>query len=333
MITIGQIAELAGVSKSTVSRVLNSSGYVHEETRNKIKAIIKEYHYSPSATAQNLSRRETNTIGIVVPELDNSFFSEVLAGVSEIVDQNNLTMIVCNTSNNAEKEREALMMMEQQRVNGVIFTPAIGYSDEQAAKSIRIQLKKLKVPVVLVDREIENVQWDGVFYENFQSGYAAAERLIKKGCRKVGIITGDMDLKHARERYRGYRQALEDYRLNLNPSYVYEGNYTVERAYQITKDILSSKDQPEGLVLSNNLTMLGFMKGMTEFGLEPAEMIQTVGIDHIPILDIIGVKYDCITRDTKSMGRVAMELLLERCQNPERERKICIIPCQMKFNG
>lgn len=331
MITIGQIAEMAGVSKSTVSRVLNCSGYVREDTRKKIEAIIEEYHYSPSASAQNLSRRETNTIGVVVPELDNTFFTEVLAGVAEVVDENNFTMIVCNTSNDGEKEKAALSMMEQQRVRGVIFTPAIGYSDAAAEKSIRLQLKNLNVPVVLVDREIQNVQWDGVFYENFQSGYLATEHLIHSGKKKIGIITGDMDLKHARDRYQGYIQAMEDYHLTVNETYVYEGDYTVQGSYEITRRIIQTQDWPEGLVLSNNLTTLGYVKAIRELGKELDQEIKVVGIDHIPILDTIGYRYNCVTHDTKEMGRAAIELLLERLENSGRQKEIRIVPCIQKF--
>lgn len=331
MITIGQIAEMAGVSKSTVSRVLNCSGYVREDTRKKIEAIMEEYHYSPSASAQNLSRRETNTIGVIVPELDNTFFTEVLAGVAEVVDENNFTMIVCNTSNDGEKEKAALSMMEQQRVRGVIFTPAIGYSDAAAEKSIRLQLKNLNVPVVLVDREIQNVQWDGVFYENFQSGYLAAEHLIKSGKTKIGIITGDMELKHARDRYQGYIRAMEDYHLPVNEAYIYEGDYTVQGSYEITHRIMETRDCPEALVLSNNLTTLGYVKAIRELGKELDQEIKVVGIDHIPILDIIGYQYNCVTRDTKAMGRAAIELLLERLENSGRQKEIRIVPCIQKF--
>ncbi|MDO4522108.1 MAG: LacI family DNA-binding transcriptional regulator [Eubacteriales bacterium] len=330
MVTIGQIAKMAGVSKSTVSRVINNNGYVHEETRCKVEEIMEQYHYRPSASAQNLSRRETNTIGVIVPELDNTFFGEVLSGVAEVIDRNNMTMIVCNTNNDAKKEREALEMMEQQRVRGVIFTAAVGYSDAEAAKSIRLHLKHLNVPVVLVDREIENVQWDGVYYENFESGYLAAEYLIRHGNRRIGIITGDMELKHARERYRGYVQALEDYNIPLDKKYVYYGDFTLDTSYMITRKMIQSCAYPEALVLSNNRTTLGFIKGVNACGQEFGSEIQVVGIDHIPVLDMIGFSYDCVTRDTKGMGRRAMELLLDRFQEPEREKKIYVVPCIMK---
>ena len=331
MITIGQIASLAGVSKATVSRVINNNGYVREQTREKIEGIIKEHHYSPSATAQNLSRKETTAIGVVVPDLDNTFFTEVLAGAAEIVDENGLTMLVCNTSEREDKEKAVLKMMEQQRVRGVIFTPADGYSDEVAAKTIRHQLKHLKVPVVLVDRDIENVQWDGVFYENFESGYLATKRLITRGYKRIGIITGDMKkLKHARERFLGYVKALEENQLLLEAKYVYEGDYSLEKAYRLTVDMIHSGDYPEAMVLSNNTTTLGFVKGITECG-KTLNDIAIVGIDHIPIFDMIGYQYECITRDTKGMGRKAMELLLKRLDNPEKTREVCMVPCIERF--
>lgn len=332
MITIGQIAQLAGVSKSTVSRVINNSGYVHENTRSKIEAIIEEYHYTPSAYAQNLSRRETNTIGVVLPELDNPFYTEVLSGVAEMVDEKNFTMIVCNTSNDAQKERATLSVMEQQRVRGVIFAPASSYSDTAADKSIRQQLKNLRVPVVLVDREIQNAPWDGVFYENFQSGYLATEHLIQTGNSRIGIITGDMHLKHGQERFRGFEQAMEDYGLPVNPNYIYNGSYRQEDTCRVTKEMLQSGDYPEALVLPNNQTTLGFMRGMKESGFDPEEgKIRTVGIDHIPVLDMIGYRYNCVTRDMKGMGRNAIELLMARMEDEKKAREIRIVPCIKKF--
>lgn len=331
MITIGEIAELAGVSTATVSRVINSSGYVKEDTKRKIEAIIKEYHYIPSAAAQNLSRKETNTIGIIVPELNNIFFGEVLAGAAEVIDRNNLTMMVCDTNNNAEKEAKALALVRQQRVKGLIFTPAVGYNDEKMSRNMRKQLKDLKVPVVIVDREIENSQWDSILYENFQSGYLATERLIKLGKKKIGMILGNLELKHGRERYEGYLQAMEDYNLAVDEKYLYEGDFSTEKAYKITKEILQSGDYPEALVLSNNLTTIGYIKAMAEEGYELNSVIQTVSIDNISLLDIMGYHYECVTRDTRMMGVKAVELLLKRFENPTRNREIRVMPCITQF--
>jgi len=270
---------------------------------------------------------------VIVPELDNTFFSEVLAGAVEVADENNMTILISNTCNNAQRERDALSMMEQQRVKGVIFTPAVGYADAKEANEIRRKLRHLNVPVILVDREIENGQWDGVFYENFQSGYKAAQRLIERDCKTIGIIKGDMKLKHARERYKGYLQALEDYNIPFQEEYVYEGNYTVDRSYDITKAMIQSGRWPEGIVLTNNRTTLGYMKAMISCGWELDREIQMVCIDHIPSMDMLGFQYDCITRDTRKMGEIAVRLLLERLERPTMERKIHIVPCILQYNA
>ena len=129
MLTIKEIAELAGVSKSTVSRVLNNNGYVGEETRQRIEKVIKEQNYTPSAAAVSLSKQETNTIGVIIPEIDNAFFGEIIKGITEIADQQDFSIICCDTQNKAEKELRALKMLEQQRVRGILFTPARGDGD------------------------------------------------------------------------------------------------------------------------------------------------------------------------------------------------------------
>ena len=333
MITIGEIAQKAGVSKATVSRVVNNSGYVREETRNKIEAIIEEYRYTPSAAAQNLSRQQTNTIGVIVPELENAFFTEVLTGISQILDQEGLTMLMCNTSNNKEKEKEALLTLEQQRVRGVIFTSAGQYSSEEEAQSVQELLRKLNAPVVVVDREIDNIPWDCVYYENFKAGYLAAQRLIKRGKKQLGILLGDLKHQHGRERYEGFCQALKDYGLELNPAFVYHGDYLQEKAYEVTKRALKCKeDCADGLVICNNLMFMGYLKAKAESGWKPGgEPLPIVAIDHIPTLDMIEYPYECVTRDMKEMGREAIRLLLKRFENPDKEREISMIPCEERY--
>ncbi len=331
--TIKDIADKAGVSKSTVSRVLSGNGYVNEETRKKVESIIEQTHYLPSATARSLSKRETNAIGVIVPEIDNSFFGEVLRGITEIVDQNNLTMICCDTNNNAQKEERALSMLGQQRVRGVIITPAIDYSEPNAAKKLRRLLNNLNVPVVVVDREIDNCTWDGVFYENFQSAYCATKVLIEEGHRKIGIITGDLGLKLARERYQGFLQAMEDYDLPVEPQYIYRGDFTIDTAYRLAKNMFESGDVPEAVFTCNNRTNLGFIKAAREKKIKLGHDIAAIGIDHVEVLDILDYNFSYVTRDTVEMGRVAISMLLNRLKNPDMQRNFRIMPYKLVLKG
>ncbi len=331
--TINEIAKLANVSKSTVSRVINNTGYVNEETRLRVEKVIKENNYSPSSLARGLSKNETNYIGVVIPEIDNEFFSEILSGINEKLDENDLTMICCDTNNNGKREQKALQMLSQQRVKGLIITPAEEYQDKDVNSSLRLNLKKVNAPIVLLDRHFNNTQWDGVFYDNYNSSYAATEALIKAGHKKIGIITGDLSLQIARERYEGFKQALEDHQISLNKRYIYEGNFSVNKSYELSKAMFESGDIPDGILTSNNRTSIGFVKAAKDCNIRIGIDIGVIGIDHVEMLDILGYELSCATRNTKKMGKTALEILLERIANPNMGRKIIIVPYELHLKG
>jgi len=333
LITIHEIAGLAGVSKSTVSRVLNNSGYVSQSARNKVEKVIREQNYSPSAVAINLSRRETSAIGIVIPELENTFFSEVLKGITEISDKNNFSLICCDTANDAIKEDRALHMLEQQRVRGLIITPAKEYSDPDDIRRMQNRFNGIKTPIVLVDRHLEKIPLDAVYYENFESGNLAASELIKAGNNRIGVITGDLQLRIARDRYQGVRQAVSDAGLELEDEFVLEGDFSVDTAYKLAKKMFESGRFPEGIITSNNLTSLGFLKAARECKVKIGRDIAVIGIDHIPILDILDYNFSCVTRDTYETGRAAMRLLHARIENSMTPLETHMIPCELMLKG
>lgn len=330
---IKDIAAAAGVSKSTVSRVLTNKGYVSEGARKKIEAAIAAHGYQPSASAQSLSKRETNTIGVIVPEIDNAFFSDVLRGITGVVDQHNLTLIYCNTDNNAEKEMRALEMLESQRVRGVIMTPAVDYSEPNAADVLCTRLKKLGAPVVLVDREIEGFVCDSVLFENYGSAYAATKALIEAGNKKIGIITGDLELKIARDRFEGFCQALKDSGISLLKDAIYQGDFQIDTAYRLALQIFDRVDPLDAILTSNNRTTLGLFKAAHERGKVIGRDIATIGIDSIEVLEMIGYPYSCISRDAVGMGRQAMCLLLDRLEHPQKEQSVCMTSFQLIRRG
>lgn len=333
MITIKDIAGLAGVSKSTVSRVLTGTGYVNDETREKIEKIIKENSYQPSESARSLPKRITNTIGVVVPEIDNSFYSEVLNGISQVVDQNNFNIIYFNTNNSLAKEEKALQMLKAQRVRGVILAPAVDYSEPEATKKLKLLLEKINAPVVLLDRDIDGISLDKVVYDNFGSAFAATEALIKSGNKTVGIITGDLNLKHARGRYEGYLEAMKQYNIPVIEKYVLHGDFMADTAYSLAWKMYEQEDIPDGIISCNNRTTLGFLRATRERNMKLGREIAFVGIDHIDVLDIIDYKYSHVTRDTVEMGRATMQLLMERIENPLKMNTVQIVPYKLVLKG
>lgn len=333
MITIKEVAGLAGVSKATVSRLLNNSGYVAPDTRRKIEAVIEKYNYIPSASAVSLSRQESATIGVVLPEIDNVFYAEVVHGITEAADKLNLSMVFFDTQNNLKKESHAFRMLQQQRVKGIILGPSVDYTVTTEGRSLLMQLEKLTIPIVIVDRDFENMKWDAVLFENFQSSYQAAVELCKAGNKRIATITGDMELKLARERFNGFKKGVEDCGGELREEDIYYGNFLTECAYRQAKKLLSANTLPDAVYTPNNRTTLGFLKAAHECGIDVGKDIALIGKDHIEAFDILGIGFSYVDGDNYEMGRSAVRLLHQRWEYPDSPRNINMIPYKVQLNG
>lgn len=332
-ITIEDIAEMAGVSKATVSRVMNDSGYVAAKTRMKIESIMKEYDYVPSALAVNLSRQETTTIGVVVPEIRNVFYTDILHGITQEADKEGLSLILFDTQDDLEKEKKAFRTLQQQKVRGIILGPSVDYPETKEGRALLEKLRRFSVPIVIIDRDFENMPWDAVLYENYQSSYQAALELYKGGNRRMAIITGDMSLKIGRERLKGFRKGVEDSGLTLWEDDIYYGNFTMNRAYELAVELLSKEKLPDAVFTCNNDTSLGFLKAVYEKGMEIGKDIAVMGNDRIEMVDILGIAFSCVYRDSYEMGRTALRLLQERIACPGKSRSIAMIPFSVKLKG
>ncbi|MGL5437639.1 MAG: LacI family DNA-binding transcriptional regulator [Lachnospiraceae bacterium] len=333
MITIKEVAELVGVSTATVSRVINNSGYVNVETRKKVEEVVKRYNYVPSANAVNLSRQETNMIGVVVPEIDNMFYGEIVHGITEVADENGLSLIFFDTQNNEKKEIQALWALSQQRVKGLLLAPAVDYTKRGAGNTIRKQLEALNIPVVILDRDSENVDWDGIFYQNYESSYQVAKTFYEAGHYRVGIITGDLNLKIGRDRFAGFVDGARDFGLQLDERDILKGDFHMDKAFQLAKKMFLSGDFPDAVYTCNNRTSTGFMKAAFECGIKIGKDIGFMGNDKIGILDSIGMGFSCVYRDTFEMGRSGLRLLLDRLEHPDHPPKVSRIPYQVLLVG
>ena len=326
---ISEIAKLAGVSKTTVSRILNNSEYVSDKTRETVLQVIRNNNYAPSSLAQGLAKNENSAIGVVIPEIDNEFFSEVLSGINDVIDKHNLSMICCDTNNNTDREAKALKILFQQRVQGIIITPAREGND-----ALRNTLQCLNIPTVVLDRHVNNSLWDGVYYDNFNSAYAATEVLIKEGYSKIGIITGDLSLKIGRDRFAGFKRALLDAGLQVDGRNIFRGDFSVMTAYHLSVQLFESGRYPEAILTCNNRTTIGFFKAARECGICVGRDIALIGIDHVSLLDDLGIPFSCVARDGKAMGREAVNILLERIESDTiTGRKIVIVPYKIILNG
>lgn len=308
--TINDIAKKAGVSLATVSRVLNNSGYVKEETRTKILDAIKDLDYTPSAIARGLSKNEVNTIGVIVPDITNSYFGEIIKGISEVAEEQGLNIVLFNTDDKLEKELRALNVIKEQRLRGVIMTPIFG-GDEFNSQYFNT-IESLSMPIVLVAADIKYSTFNGVFVDNIKGGFEATNLLIKEGHEKIAIITGLLSSERAIHELIGYKKALTLNNIRTRDEFIFKGDYKLDTGYEITKKILSMEDKPTAVVVCSNMMTLGCVKAMLEEHKRIPEDLSIVGFNKLEFLDMVGINLTYVEDSPIELGKAAMTMLNER---------------------
>jgi LacI family transcriptional regulator len=331
--TIKDIAKRAEVSTATVSRALNNSGYVGIKTKEKIRSIAKELNYVPNVMARNLSKSESNVVGVVVPEITNPFFGEVIKGITSTADKNNLSIILYSTDEAVHKELRCLQLLKEQRVQGLVLTTSC---EDENFNSMHLKaLQDLGIPIVLMDRDVKYSNFDAVFFDDIHGAYLGVDALIKAGHRKIAALSGPTVMRPGRDRLRGYKKAFFMNNIPLDESYIFYGEHNMESGYKETKEILQMKEPPTAIFATNNMVCLGCMKALCELGIRIPQDIALVGFDQIETFDILNLKISVVFKDTEKMGKTAMELLLEKLNDKEGERhtKRVILPTEIKLKG
>ncbi|WP_027624854.1 LacI family DNA-binding transcriptional regulator [Clostridium lundense] len=325
-VTINDIAKESGVSCATVSRVLNDSGYVKEETKQKILKVIEELNYTPSAIARSLSTNKTNTVGVIVPQINNPFFGEIIKGISKIADENDLNIILCDTDDSMEKELKALKLLKEQRIEGILITPT-SVEDEFNSEYLKT-IDSFGIPIVLIDGNVKYSTFNGVFVDNIKGAYDGTEALIKAGHKKIAIITGRMNSKPAQDRFIGYKKALARNNILFNKEYIFHGDYNQEKAYEYTKKILSMKDRPTAIFVCSNMMTLGCLQALYEENIRIPEDMAVIAFDRIDVLNIVGMNISFINGPTIEMGKIGMKILIDNLNNKENKaiKRITLLP-------
>ena len=326
---INDIAKIAGVSNMTVSRVINNSGAVGKKTREKIEKIIKENNYFPSAIARNLSSKQSNTIGVVIPDIENPFFASIIKGINSNNDITNLNTILYDTNSEIEKESKAIDIMIEQRVKGCIICIVSSFNSN---KNIQKLVDK-KIPFILIDRELFNYNYSGLFLDDIYGGYLATKSLIENGHKKIAIVTGNFETKNAQDRYLGYLKALKEFSIPINENYVFKGDFKIESGIEFIEKILEKNIAITAVFSSNNIMTLGILKKIKILKkLKLKLKLSIMSFDDPEYFNILETHISCIQRDVYKMGKDSMELLLSQIENPNQIKKIFIKPI-LELNG
>ena len=324
MTTIHDVAQRAGVSPITVSRVINHSGYASRETRERVEAAVAELGYVPNRLARSLRSKRTHTLALVITDITNPFFTTVARGVEDTASDAGYTVIFCNTDESETEEQKYLQVVLQQQVDGVLLVPARG-----ASESVEL-IQKQNTPVVVLDRRMPSgAQVDVVRCENVQGAYQLVKLLIDLGHRQIAVIGGPHLVSTSEDRVLGYRRAIADAGLGQTDIVCY-GAFTQASGYELAQQLLAGQPRPTAVFAANNLIAIGAFKAVQDAGLRVPEDVAMVAFDDLPANLLVFPFLTVAVQPAYEMGRRATQLLLSRLSNPaSQDYQEVILPYEL----
>lgn len=306
MVTIKDIAKTAGVSYATVSRALNNKMSEGNPSQEYIQRIAKEMGYEKNTLASGLVTRKTNTIGFVLPDLSNPFFTNILSSINRLADMNGYLLLICNTGWDQEKEKKELKALAEKRVDGILLYPSIDiYSD---------QLYNSNIPMVIFGKTITERTSDTSFVEvdNSQGGKLAINHMINCGYKRLAFLGGPSYSSSNVARLDSFYEVQRTAGIDINSELISQDSYTILSGYERTKELmkLPKSNRPDGLVCADDLIALGAMQAISEAGLSIPEDIGVIGFDDVAYASLPQIQLTTVKIPCSEMGEAGMQLLM-----------------------
>ena len=311
-VTIKEVAALAGVSPSTVSRVLNGkdAGHMRPETKERVLAAIRALDYTPAKAARTLRKRKTGVIAILLPDISNPFFSLLARGVASVAFEHGLSTLICDSDNSLEKETQFWDILLAEGVDGVVFVP-VGEPDSAKVEKLR----RRGVEIVIADRRVPG--FPVVEADNRGGSASLAELLVSLGYRRIAYLAGPKGVSTAEDRLEGFQVALEKH--GLSPAVVRCGDFTYESGYSLAREVLSHHPGIEAVVAGNDLMAIGALRAAEDLGIAVPRKLGIAGFDHVFPADLVRPRLTTVAVPAYQMGKEAMRLLIEGAKALERK--------------
>jgi len=307
---ISKIAQLSGVSKSTVSRYLNK-GYVSEENRKKIQTVIDETGYIPSSYAQTLRTKKTNLIGVILPKISSETISRIVDGISSEISHHGYNVLLGNTELSIEKEIEYLNIFKNNEVDGIIFVATV-----ITQKHLDI-MKNIKTPIVVVGQNVED--YSCVYHDDYGATYSVVEKLIKDNYKNIGYIgIKDGDIAVGFERRRGYLEALRDNTISVNESIMKTGDFSAESGYEQCKNIFDTKANVDAIICATDNMAIGVMEYIKDINLNIPKDIGVVSIGDSKLSRVVTPKLSTVHYYYKTSGIEAAKVMIEKIKKENK---------------
>lgn len=314
MITIHEVAKKAGVSVATVSRVINSSDKVAPETAKRVHQVIQQLGYQPNAAARALRTARTYVIGLVVSDLANPFFAAVVKGAEKCAQRYGYALLVCNSDETTNKEQLYLRLLGRRHVDGLLLIP----SDKEDADFLNSLIQR-GTRIVLIDRKVEGVSAPVILSKNEEGAYQAVSYLIQKGHKRIGIVLGLPNLGPIKERFLGYKKALLEHGIKMDPSLIAYGNSQIKGGKEACFSLLKRSDKPTALFVTNILMSIGILKALRQLRLRCPDDISIIGFDDYECTDIFDPPLTTVAQRPYYMGYKATQVLLDIVRNNRKE--------------
>lgn len=304
--TIKDVAKHAGLSIATISKYING-GNVLDGNKVLIESAIKELDFKVNEIARGLKTNKTMTIGVLIPDLKNIFFTTIVSKIEDILQQSGYSTIICDYKQNVDLEKERLDFLINKMVDGIITVP-YGNSPEDIDDIVT----RINIPVVIVDRAIKEVSCDTILVDNLNASYNAVEQLIIKGHKRIGIICGPDDISTAVERLKGYVRVFEDYSMEMDDSLIKKGDYELESGYCLLNELLDSENPPTAVFVTNYDMTLGAIIAINERNIKMPEELSFIGFDNLQMARIVKPTLSIVVQPMEQIGEAAATILLKR---------------------
>ncbi len=322
-ITMRDVAEQAGVSKATVSHVINDTRFVEDATKARVRAAIAALGYRPNVAARSLTTQRTRIIGLIVSDVTNTFFGEIMRGIEDVLIANNYSLMLCNTNEVLEREEYYIDILLRQGVDGIIAAATSQNWD------VLNEAAKLSIPIVMLDRTFDEAQSPYVGVNNEQGAWLGARHLIERGYREIGILAGFQRLSTMRERLAGFERALDEAGLPLRADWRLDSPLTIEDGKRAMARLMTARERPRAVFICNNLLSLGALLGLQELGLACPRDVAVVGFDDHPWAQVTNPPLTVVRQPTRAIGETAARKVLSALSDGSAESSSALFDCEL----
>ncbi|WP_339187421.1 LacI family DNA-binding transcriptional regulator [Paenibacillus sp. FSL R5-0490] len=320
MTTIKDVAQLAGVSVATVSRVINDRGYVHADTRKKVEDAVKALNFSPNEVARSLYKRKSKLIGLLLPDITNPYFPQLARGVEDRMQEQDYRLIFGNSDEDEQKEQDYIQTFIQNNVVGVISSTNYPHSSIY---------EKLKIPVVFLDRT--SLDRPSVYADGREGGRLAAREIIKRGSRRITVMQGPSQIRPAQDRFEGAIEIIRD--AGLDYRVIQTTSFSINEAGVWAEELFRKYADTDGVIASNDIAAMAVLHEASRIGRKVPDDVQVIGFDDIPMSSLLSPALSTIRQPAYEMGREAAGLLIQLVEQAAIENKNIQLPVSFIERG